>query len=465
MPADLDALLDLPAREQARRIRARDVSAVELREAQLDRIERRNPPLNAIVTLDADGALEAARAADAELARLGPDRVGPLHGLAMTLKDSHATAGMRTSNGAPGRGDSIPDRDGTVAARVRAAGAIILGKTNVATMLGDFQTDNELFGRSSNPWDLRRTPGGSSGGAAAAVATGLTPLEVGSDLGGSIRVPAAFCGIVGFKPTEDRIPHTGHMALPGPRGVRIMGAIGPLARDVEDVRHLFELLAGPDGEDPAIAPVPYRSVAPPPIRGLRVAVATGVPGTPVAAEVAGAVGRVAADLAAAGAVVDAALPPIDWPALAAVRRRLITASLEVFDPDAEGGPYLLADHLVDLDARDDLIRTWTRFFEAWDVLLMPVVNRTAFEHRPTGEPYDIDGTPTSYWTVSHHTRPFNLIGSPAISLPAGLGEGGVPLAVQLAGPRWGDERLLAIAAAVEPLAGGFVPPPHPSPGG
>jgi amidase len=243
-----------------------------------------------------------------------------------------------------------------------------------------------------------------------------------------------------------------------------MGSIGPLGRDVEDVRLLFGLLAGPDGQDPAIPPVPVHEVPPAELRGLRVAIAPAFPGTPVARAVSAAVERVGRDLDAAGANVELALPEIDWVDQAAVRRRLITTVHAVFDPEAEGGPFLLTDYLADLGARDRLIVAWTRFFERWDVLLSPVVNRVAFEHRETGEAYDIDGEPTSYWTVSHHTRPFNLTGSPAISLPAGLDGDGLPLAVQLSGPRWGDERLLAIAAAVEPIAGGFRPPSDPPPG-
>ncbi|HEX5166070.1 MAG TPA: amidase family protein, partial [Thermomicrobiales bacterium] len=215
------------AGELARMVRQRDVSAVEVVEAHLTRIDRLNGALNAIVTLDADGALAQARQIDAGQGD------GALRGVPITLKDCHETAGMRTTSGHPPLANYVPAADGTIAGRLRAAGAIILGKTNVSELLADAQSDNPVFGRSNNPWNLDRTPGGSSGGAAAAVAAGLAPLDIGSDIGGSIRMPAHCCGIAGIKPTERRVSNHGHIPdLPGqPRGARYMNSIGPLARD------------------------------------------------------------------------------------------------------------------------------------------------------------------------------------------------------------------------------------------
>lgn len=223
------------ATELATRIRQREVRATELLEACLARIAKYNPSLNAIVTLDEEGARERVREADAALAR--GETWGQLHGVPMTLKDGHSVAGMRTTAGFEPLSDYVPHEDGTVAARLKAAGAIIVGKTNVPVLQDNFQTDNPIFGRTNNPWNLDHTPGGSGGGACAVVAAGLVALEVGSDLGGSIRIPAHFCGVFGLKPTEHRVSLAGHIPdLPGsPRGIRIMNAIGPHARYVDDL--------------------------------------------------------------------------------------------------------------------------------------------------------------------------------------------------------------------------------------
>src|SRR6266702_2042955 len=211
-------------------IRAGGVSATEVLEAHLAQIATRNPALNAIVTMDAERAHERAREADAALAR--GEVWGPLHGVPFTLKDAHATAGMRTTTGFPPLADYVPKVDSTVTARLKAAGGILLGKTNVHMMLADpAQSMNPIFGRTSNPWNVGRTPGGSSGGAAAALAAGMTPFDIGTDLSASIRIPAHFCGVYGLKPTEQRVPLTGLIpGLPGPRPIRIMSCLGPMAR-------------------------------------------------------------------------------------------------------------------------------------------------------------------------------------------------------------------------------------------
>src|SRR5258705_1184989 len=244
------------AAQLAAAIRARQVSAVEVLEAHLAQIDKHNPALNAIVTLDAAGARSRAREADQALAR--QEWWGPLHGVPYTLKDAHATAGMRTTTGSPQLAGQVPQADGTVAARLKAAGGILLGKTNVPTMLADpAQTNNPVFGRTNNPWDTGRVPGGSSGGAAAAVAAGMSPFDIGTDLSGSIRIPPHFCGVFGLKPTENRV--SSHGLVPGlaaPQSVRLMASIGPLARTVDDLAMLYGLIAGPDGQDTEVQPVP-----------------------------------------------------------------------------------------------------------------------------------------------------------------------------------------------------------------
>jgi amidase len=443
-------------REITGEVRSGHVSVVELLEAQLARIERLQPALNAIATLDAGGARLAARAADKALVRGDP--VGPLHGIALTIKDSHAVAGVRSTIGVAAAGDRVPAEDGTVAARLRAAGAIILGKTNLASWLYDIQTVSELFGRTNNPWELGRTVGGSSGGSAAAVAAGLSVADVGSDCGGSVRIPASFCGVVGFKPTEGRIPETGHQWTGRPRSHWYMESIGPLARSVEDVERLFSILAGPDGSDWTIPPVPLSLRRPAALRGLRVAICDALPGQPVQAEVRAAVRRVGEILSAEGAIVEPALPVVDWDAQAALRSRLFRFADQAVVADG-GGAGDVTEFFESLDQRSRFVRAWTSFFETWDVLLLPSTNRTAFTHRPNHEPQEIDGALVAYWTPERHTQPANLTGGPAISLPAGLDADGLPIGVQLVGDRWQDERLLAIARSVEPIAGGFLRPP------
>jgi len=231
----------LPARRLADRIKRRELTATEALQTYLDRIAKHNPALNAVVSLNADRAFDAARAADATAAP-----TGALHGVPMTLKDAHDVAGLRTTIGTEVF-DRMPSTDGTVAARLRAAGAIIVGHSNVPPFLADYRSENPIFGRTTNPWDAERTPGGSSGGATAALAAGLTPVEVGSDLAGSLRLPPHFCGVYGLKATENRIPTTGFFRPPDglPPSVRILGSLGPLARDLADLELVLRIISGP----------------------------------------------------------------------------------------------------------------------------------------------------------------------------------------------------------------------------
>src|SRR5947209_16985135 len=265
-------------------IRAGHVSATEVLEAHLAQINTHNPTLNAIITIDAERARSRAREADEALAR--GELWGPLHGVPFTLKDAHATAGMRTTTGFPPLADYVPQEDSTATARLKAAGGILIGKTNVAMLLADYQTTNPIFGRTNNPWNSERTPAGSSGGAAAALAAGMTPFEIGTDLSASIRIPAHFCGLFGLKPTEQRVPLTGLIpGLPPPRSVRIMSCIGPMARTAEDLALLYAIIAGPDARDTDVAPVPIGSVPELSLAGLRIAVAPTFADLPVAADI------------------------------------------------------------------------------------------------------------------------------------------------------------------------------------
>ncbi|HET8630205.1 MAG TPA: amidase family protein [Thermomicrobiales bacterium] len=447
------------AADLAGAIRAGRASAVEVLEAHLAQIERHNPALNAVVTLDAGRAHERARAADAALAR--GEVWGPLHGVPFTLKDAHATAGVRTTTGFPPLAGQVPREDGTVAARLKAAGAILVGKTNVATMLGDYQTANPIFGRTNNPWDMSCTPGGSSGGAAAALAAGLTPLDIGTDLSGSIRLPAHFCGVFGLKPTERRVSLDGLIpGLPPPRGVRVMSCVGPLARTPEDLALLYRLIAGPDGRDTEVPPVPLDDAPEVALRDLRIAVVPTFPGIPAAAAIRDAVAALARALERAGAAVEAAAPPaLDYHEELRSAGELIGMMVGAAQADEGAAPTTLAQYLTALDRRDQSILAWERFLEAWDVLLCPPSMSTAFPHCEPGTPLRVDGRDVDYWMVCAHATLFNYTGHPALAMPYTQNNDGLPIGVQLVGKRWDEARLLAVAAALSGVAGGFRRPP------
>ncbi|CDX26343.1 Amidase [Mesorhizobium sp. ORS 3324] len=446
--------------ELAAAIAARKISAVEALDAHLAQIDRHNEGVNAVVILDREGARECASQADASLAR--GSTLGPLHGVPFTLKDAHETMGIRTTVGFPAFADYAAKQDSPVVARLKAAGAILVGKTNVPAMLGDWQSDNPLFGRTSNPWDLSRTAGGSSGGAAAAVATGMTPFEVGTDMQDSIRLPAAFCGVYGLKPTEHRISLAGAFPDPGgaPRSVRLMSCVGPLARDLEDLALIYRIIAGPDGADTDLAPMPVDPMPKLELKSLRIAVASTFPGFPVAAEISAAVERLAAGLASAGASVEeASLPKLDLHDDLAEGGKLIGMMLEAAQPQSPEQPTPVSRWFAALARRDRSILAWERFFESCDALLCPVAITTAFAHCKPGTTLKVDGKDESYWMLPAYGAAFNYSGHPAIAIPCGLDSDGLPIGLQLVGRHWSEARLLGIAAAIAPLAGGFCRPP------
>lgn len=444
--------------QQATAIRAGDVSAVEVLEAHLEQIDAHNPALNAIITLDVEHARARAREADAARAR--GEVWGPLHGVPFTLKDAHATAGVRTTTGFPPL-DHVPPHDGTVAARLKAAGGILLGKTNVPVLLADFQTSNPIFGRTNNPWNVERTPGGSSGGAAAAVSSGMTPFDMGTDLSGSIRIPAAYCGVFGLKPTEHRVSLFGLIpGLPPTPSVRIMSCIGPIARTVEDLALLYSIIAGPDGRDTDVPPVPVDAVPNLALKNLRIAYVPTFPGVPVAADIRRAIETLAQHLDHAGAVVEAAtLPPIDFNETLASAGALIGMVVGALEPEENKSPTTLADYLHALHRRDQTIRAWEEFFDAWDALLCPASMVPAFPHCEPGSPLLVDGEDVPYWMVSAHSTLFNYTGHPAVVLPYTLDRNGLPIGVQIVGKRWDEARLLAMATALVDVTGAFQRPP------
>jgi len=395
--------------ELAAAIRARQISAAELLEEHLAQIANRNPALNAVITIDVGQAHERARAADAALAR---DEIwGPLHGVPFTLKDAHSTADMRTTVGFPPLAGHVPAEDSTVTARLKRAGGVLIGKTNVPVMLGDFQTNNPVFGRTNNPWNVERTPGGSSGGAAAALASGMTPFEIGTDLSSSIRLPAHFCGVFGLKPTERRVSLTGLIPNPHgiPRSVRTMACIGPMARTVEDLDLLFGVIAGPDIHDTEVQPVPVDDVSIPSLNQLRIAFAQTFPGFPVAADVRDAINELAQQLDRSGAMVaETTLPELDFLQELAGAGQLIGMMIGAFQQEERGQPATLPQYLEALHRRDQSIIAWEQFFQEWDALICPASMITAFPHCEPGAPLRVDGHDVNYWMVSAHGALFNL---------------------------------------------------------
>lgn len=476
------------AEELAARIRARRLSSLELVELYLARIERLNPQINAICTLAADAARARARQADSATAR--GESWGLLHGVPVVIKDTFEAAGLRTTAGFPPLAGYVPQRDAVTVARLREAGAVILGKTNVPTLAMDWQTHNPIFGVTNNPWDPARTPGGSTGGGAAAVAAAMAPLELGSDIGGSIRVPAHFCGICGLKPTEGRISGHGHIPeVPGfPPAIRHMGCFGPLARSVADLELAFGVLAG-DGTDWEGAPVP---VAPAPRRtlaSLRVEWSDDFGGVPVTAATREALAKLAAELDRRGARVrrgDTAA--YDFPMVWETWAELVMMEIAAAVPDevvahfgaqleqaAAAGlgevpvvrawrrvlsaPFTMRRYAEVLARRDRIVAAADEIFAACDAVLCPVSATPAIPHVAGPPMVDVDGTAVSYWmAVGAYAAPFNLTGNPVVVVPMGMSPEGLPIGVQMVGRRWRDMELLAVARAISEA---LPPPPRP----
>jgi amidase len=472
----------LTATELAGAIRDRRISSIEAVRHSLERIDRLNGALNALVLVDGEGALRRAREADAALSR--GEKWGPLHGVPVTIKDCWATAGMRTTGGGHARLlDHVPAADATAVGRLRASGAVVLGKTNLPELAADIQTWNRSFGRTGNPWDLRRTPGGSTGGGAAAVAAGLSPLELGSDLGGSIRIPAAFCGLFGLKPTELRVPLTGYLLQPplGPKTERHMDSPGLLARSIEDLLLGLSVIAGPDGSDVDVPPVPLGPAEARPLENLRIAWFDHFGEIRPSSDTARVFSETLERIAGAGCYIERAAPEgfdfdeafETWALLLGAftrstlpsdEREKLLGLMHADDPflrDLGRGTWLdLPDLFAALDRRDQAIRRLELFFERWDAWLCPIAPGPAFTHRRWTEGLELDGRQLPYFRAGPaFTTPFNLTGSPAVALPAGLSAEGLPVGVQLVGRRWAEAALLDIAGRVTEVLDPIGPPP------
>jgi amidase len=471
------------ATEIAAAIRLRRVSALEVLEAYLNRIEKYNPALNAICTLDEAGARAAARRADDALAR--GELLGPLHGVPMTIKDALETAGLRTTGGYPPLSNHVPMKDATAVARLRAAGAVLVGKTNVPPLSADGRADNPIFGRTNNPWNLERTPGGSTGGGAAAVAAGLSAFDVGSDLAASVRVPAHWCGLFALKPTEGRVPNTGHIPeVPGtPHALRHMNTLGPLARSVDDLGTILKVIAGPDDSDWETAPAPLDDVPAPPLRSLKFSWCTQFASETPSRETAQAIAGLAKKLADLGAKVEERNPAgfdfgdawETWGEIV-IAERVVTqgeaarerveklkaslGDLPVARGAAKGARAGVADYMIALTRRDRLIGALEAFFGGYDAWLCPVAYGPAIGHVPFGTPVDVDGRKVPYFlATTAFTCPFNLTGHPAVVLPLAITQEGLPIGVQVLGRRWSEPALLALAQQLSLLTGPFRCPP------
>jgi amidase len=452
------------ARAMADAVRRREISARELLDLHLARIAERNPQLNAIVSLDEERARAGAAEADAATAR--GDALGPLHGLPFAFKDTHDVAGWRTTYGSPLFADHVPDADDLVVARIRAAGAVPIGRTNVPEFAAGSHTFNTIFGTTLNPVDPTRSAGGSSGGAACALRAGMVPLADGSDMGGSLRNPASFCGVVGLRPSLGRVP-----SWPTDNLWETTGTSGPLARDVGDVALLLSVVAGPDPRVPTALADPGTSFAPPvtgELRGLRVALSPDLGGLlEVDREVAAVVGQAGERFAAAGAHVEHAQPDLAEAedTFRTLRAWLFQAGfgdLLAAHPDAfkqsladnirAGESLTGADVARAYAGRTVLAERMRRFFESYDVLVLPTSQVPPF---PADQEYPaaINGRPmATYLDWMRSCYVITVTGCPAISVPAGTTGDGLPVGAQIVAPFGADRRLLEVAAAFETTA-------------
>lgn len=463
----MDEIIYASATELARAIREREVSSEEVTGAYLARIREVNPQMNAVVQLTEETARAQAREADAALAR--GELKGPLHGVPVTIKDAFDVAGVVTAGGTKGRAEFVPDEDATGVARLRAAGAVLLGKTNVPEISLAFESDNLVYGQTRNPYDQTRTPGGSSGGEAAAIASGMSPLGLGSDAGGSIRLPAHFCGIAGIKPTTGRTARTGHFPPPGGVLDSFM-QIGPLARRVEDLALALPLLCGADWRDPHVAPVPLGDPAAVEVENLRVAFHTDNGIIAPSPEIAETVRAAARALEDAGARVAEARPPVLEQAqelllglfgadggagiqmllhLAGTNEThaLMTRLLEML-----GQQPLSTPEFVGLVFQLDMYRSaMLSFMRDYDAILCPPCARVAMPH---GTTFDDENQLAFSYTLIH-----NLTGWPGAVVRAGASPVGLPIGVQLVARPWREDVALALAREVEAALGGFKRPP------
>lgn len=487
----MNELIFKQATELAQLIGNKKCSAVEVLNAHLAQIDQHNGDINAVVTLDIENAKIQAIKADEALSK--GEVLGTLHGIPMTVKDVYETQGIRTSYGIPGNSNYIPKQDATVVSKLKQAGAIIFGKTNIPTNSYDWQCEHPDFGRTNNPWNLDCTPGGSSGGAAAALASGFTPLEVGSDVGGSIRVPVHFCGVFGIRPTEQSISGIGHIRMEGyPRSVRSLVSCGPMARSIADLKLILPVLRGIDSRNWQIPPVPWVMENPEnqiELKGLKVAFTQEIGGVPVDSDTKQCLQNLVSKLESAGCSVEETTPTeFDfnealevWGYIQGFELSPVLPGLIKNTPLRKILPYFYWRYSFDnspvssnlakgmgLDAsgyfqaltkRDNLISKMDKFLTDWDIWLCPVSPTPAFTHRPRSKPFEIEGKTVPYsLAIAMYNNTTTVAANPVVSLPMGKSNQGLPIGVQIHAKRWSDKRLLDIAELIEQVIGGFNKP-------
>jgi len=459
----MDDLTFLPATEIARRIREKKISPVQVADAHLAKIERLNPQLNAYVHVDPERVRREAHVAESAL--MYGASLGPLHGVPISIKSSLDVAGLRCEAGSRLRAGRTADMDAPLVVRLKQAGAIILGVTNTPELLMAWETDNLLYGRTNSPWDVERTPGGSSGGEAAAIASGMSAGGVGSDGGGSIRVPAHFSGICGLKPTPGRIPSTGHYPESG-GPFAFLGVVGPMARTVADLKTLFEVMQGPDDGDTCAAPVPLRWPANADTKRLKIGYFEDDGRTPVTSEMRQAVRTAADALTRAGFQVEPFRPEGLEEAREIWRKFFVKVGGLVIEPmfkgrESDRSPTLA--QFLDMSrrepdpSRDDLLGTWfardalrTRVMaqmSKYPILLCPPAAIPAFRHAERS--WMVEGKTVEYLDAWSYTEWFNLLGNPAAVVPVSHSAEGLPIGVQIVGKPWQEEQVLSVAAIVE----------------
>jgi len=451
----------LSAFQISQMIRERKLSARELVGAHFDRIEQLNPKFNAFIELRQQAALAEAEAADAVVKRGG--RVGPLHGVPISIKSSIAVSGLRLECGSPTRKGMVAQQDAVSVQRLKEAGAIILGNTNVPEMLMAYETSNPLYGRTNSAQDLARTPGGSSGGEAAAIAAGLSVAGMGSDGGGSIRVPAHFSGICGLKPTPGRVPITGHWPESG-GPFALLGVVGPMAGCVEDLDLMFRAVAGFDSGDPMATPVSPRRIVADEIKNLTVGFFVEHPDAPVTPETRAAVEKAVSALRDSGFGVEPWLPDVLSEAREHWWTLFVRLASEMLAPQFRGRERELSTILSYSDrppTKEDLLAAWfkrdelrlrlARQMSRLPVVVCPVCSVPAFRH---GErEWNVDGRRVTYMDAMAYTQWFNLLGNPALVMPIGWSLQGLPIGVQIVGQPNGEELILEVARALEQAIG------------
>lgn len=510
-------LVFLPAHQLVDMIRTGKITSAELVEAYLAQIEKHNRKLNAIVTLDAEGARKRAREADEAFKR--GEIWGPLHGVPVTIKDNYATEGLKTTSSLPSLADYVPKSDATVVKRIRKAGAVILGKTHLPPMGLDVQSRSPLFGVTNNPWDLSRTVGGSSGGEGAAVAAGFSALGMGNDIGGSIRIPAHFCGIYGIKPTENFVSSFGNApgrSMGGARSVRHMICNGPMARSIEDLKLAMTIIAGPDQRLADVPEVDLKPVQSRPLADLRITWMDDFGGVPVTVETKEALKAFVDKLSARGCKVEKYSGSIFEPYRKNLQEAMDLYKLRESDfskadyqsvwttygelMDLEVGanqpplfrllnylagsgyrsgvpmismvfPQSYEKYLRVMTRRDFFVVAMDDFMLSRDVLICPVTSTPAFKHMTPDRlvfdifaiydaPLKVDDVPVKYLVANtSYTSVFNLTGSPVVVMPVGYTKSGLPIGVQMVGKRWRDMELLGIAGELDKAAGQYRRPP------